>query len=114
MKKIGAVVSDELAAGIRLTAERWNVSSSEVIRKALEVFTGSEQDQFFMFAEDEPEVCAECREGIHLEYAGADMGVLAGASVWEHDRWRSTMADPHDPRPSASPDLGTTEGVTNG
>lgn len=48
---------------------------------------------------DERDVCAECGEGIHLEYAGSDMGVLAGASVWEHDRWRSQMLDPHDPHP---------------
>lgn len=49
--------------------------------------------------------CADCGEGIHLDYAGSDMGVLEGASVWEHDRWRSSMVDPHEPRLTAEPGL---------
>lgn len=50
---------------------------------------------------DDKSRCVVCSEGIHLEVAGSDMGVLEGASVWEHDRWRSTMFDDHDPRPTS-------------
>ena len=51
--KISATVPDELAASVRLTAEKWGISYSEVVRLAVEVFTGSEQDQFFMLGDRE-------------------------------------------------------------
>jgi hypothetical protein len=44
-------------------------------------------------------VCSECREGIHLETAGSDMGVLEGASVWVHDRFYPFGLEPHEPTP---------------
>lgn len=48
---------------------------------------------------ESPDICKTCGENIHLEYAGEDMGMLEGASIWEHDRWRSQVVDQHEPYP---------------
>jgi len=41
-------------------------------------------------------LCAGCGERVHLEVAGAEMGVLSGASIWEHDVRVPDLLKDHD------------------
>lgn len=58
--------------------------------------------------DSETDKCRECGDGIHLDHAGSDMGVLEGASVWVHDRFYPYGMEPHDPFPvTARTDVGS-------